>query len=92
MVQFVGLLDSTGTVLEINQVALDAVRVKLSDLEGRPLDYFLVAAFGGDQRDPPEGNRAGFARGVRALGCGNFRTLRGHRNDHHRCFSVPGQG
>ena len=36
MVQFVGLLDAQGTVLEINQVALDAVGIKLSDVEGRP--------------------------------------------------------
>ncbi len=36
MVQFVGLLDARGSVLEINQVALDAVGLKLSDVEGRP--------------------------------------------------------
>jgi PAS domain S-box-containing protein len=36
MVQFVGLLDAQGTVLEINKVALDAVGIKLSDVEGRP--------------------------------------------------------
>jgi PAS domain S-box-containing protein len=36
MVQFVGLLDAEGTVLEINHVALDAVGVKLSDVEARP--------------------------------------------------------
>jgi len=36
MVQFVGLLDAQGTVLEINKVALDAVGVKLSEVEGRP--------------------------------------------------------
>jgi len=36
MVQFVGLLDANGTVLEINQVALDAVGIKLSDIEGKP--------------------------------------------------------
>src|ERR1700742_5238451 len=36
MVQFVGLLDAAGTVLEINQVALDAVGIKLSDVEGKP--------------------------------------------------------
>lgn len=33
MVQFVGLLDAKGTVLEINQVALDAVGIKLSDVK-----------------------------------------------------------
>jgi PAS domain S-box-containing protein len=36
MVQFVGLLDASGTVLEINKVALDAVGISLSDVEGRP--------------------------------------------------------
>jgi len=36
MVQFVGLLDANGTVLEINHVALDAVGIKLSDVEGKP--------------------------------------------------------
>jgi PAS domain S-box-containing protein len=36
MVQFVGLLDAEGTVLEINQVALDGVGIQLSDVEGRP--------------------------------------------------------
>ncbi len=36
MVQFVGLLDEGGTVLEINRVALDAVGVQLSDVEGKP--------------------------------------------------------
>jgi PAS domain S-box-containing protein len=36
MVQFVGLLDAHGTVLEINKVALDAVGVELAEVEGRP--------------------------------------------------------
>src|SRR5580698_3298797 len=36
MVQFVGLLDAKGTVLEINQVALDGGGQKLSDVEGKP--------------------------------------------------------
>jgi PAS domain S-box-containing protein len=36
MVQFVGLLDAEGTVLEINQVALDGVGIKLADVEGKP--------------------------------------------------------
>jgi PAS domain S-box-containing protein len=36
MVQFVGLLDANGTVLEINKVALDAVGIALSDVEGKP--------------------------------------------------------
>ncbi len=36
MVQFVGLLDAQGTVLEINKVALDAVGLTLADVEGKP--------------------------------------------------------
>jgi PAS domain S-box-containing protein len=36
MVQFVGLLDPQGTVLEINKVALDAVGIKLAEVEGKP--------------------------------------------------------
>ena len=35
MVQFVGLLDAEGTVLEINKVALDAVGITLADVEGK---------------------------------------------------------
>ena len=35
MVQFVGLLDTEGKVLEINHVALDAVGIPLSEVEGR---------------------------------------------------------
>jgi PAS domain S-box-containing protein len=37
MVQFVGLLDAQGTVLEINQVALDAVGITLAEVEGKPV-------------------------------------------------------
>ena len=36
MVQFVGLLDARGTVVEINKVALDAVGQTLADVQGRP--------------------------------------------------------
>ena len=36
MVQFVGLLDAQGTVVEINKVALDAVGITLADVEGKP--------------------------------------------------------
>jgi PAS domain-containing protein len=36
MVQFVGLLDANGTVLEINQAALDGGGIKLSEVEGKP--------------------------------------------------------
>lgn len=34
--QFVGLLDADGNVLEINKPALDAVGLRLSDVEGKP--------------------------------------------------------
>ena len=34
MGQFVGLLDASATVLEINKVALDAIGIKLGDVEG----------------------------------------------------------
>lgn len=36
MIQFVGLLDAEGTVLEINQVALDGVGLTLAEVEGKP--------------------------------------------------------
>lgn len=36
MVQFVGLLDANGNVLEINKVALDAIGIQLSDVLGKP--------------------------------------------------------
>jgi PAS domain S-box-containing protein len=36
MIQFVGLLDVNGTVLEINKVALDAVGIALNEVEGKP--------------------------------------------------------
>jgi PAS domain S-box-containing protein len=36
MVQFVGLLDADGTILEINHVALNAVGISLADVEGKP--------------------------------------------------------
>src|SRR6185295_15599582 len=36
MSQFVGLLDAKGTVLEINQAALDAAGIPLSEVEGKP--------------------------------------------------------
>src|SRR6187402_909157 len=37
VVQFTGLLDATGTVLEINGVSLDAAGITLADVEGKPL-------------------------------------------------------
>ena len=54
MVQFVGLLDAKGTVLEINQVALDAVGIKLADVEGKPFwTTFWWQVSRGDQRRAP---------------------------------------
>jgi PAS domain-containing protein len=43
MVQFVGLLDAEGTVLEINQVALDGGGLTLAVVEGKPFWTTLVA-------------------------------------------------
>jgi PAS domain S-box-containing protein len=37
MVQFVGLLDNRGMVIEVNPIALDAAGIRLSDIEGKPL-------------------------------------------------------
>jgi hypothetical protein len=46
MVQFVGLLDATGTVLEINQVALDGGGLSTLRRRGEAvLDDVLVAGF-----------------------------------------------
>lgn len=50
MVQFVGLLDAKGTVLEINQVALDAVGITLAEVEGKPFWTTFWAGFSRDQR------------------------------------------
>ena len=36
MLQFVGLLDAHGSILEIDRVALDAAELKLADVEGKP--------------------------------------------------------
>ena len=47
MVQFVGLLDAQGTVLEINKVALDAVGISARGRRGQALlDHVLVAGLG----------------------------------------------
>ena len=63
MVQFVGLLDADGTVLEINKVALDAVGIKLSDVEGKPFwTTFWWQVSRGDQ--PP--SRDAIARAAQA--------------------------
>jgi PAS domain S-box-containing protein len=36
MVEFVGLLDASGAVLEVNRAALDALGIKLAEVEGQP--------------------------------------------------------
>ena len=65
MVQFVGLLDAEGTVLEINQVALDGVGIKLSDVEGKPFwTTFWWQVSAGDQRE--------LARVIRRAAQGEF--------------------
>ena len=69
MVQFVGLLDAEGTVLEINKVALDAVGLTLSDVEGKP--FWTTFWWQVSRRGEPEHPRRHRARGagrVRPLG------------------------
>ncbi len=59
MVQFVGLLDAEGTVLEINKVALDAVGLKLADVEGKPFwTTFWWQVSDGHQPGHPRRHRA----------------------------------
>jgi PAS domain S-box-containing protein len=65
IVQFVGLLDAKGTVLEINQVALDAVGITLADVEGKPFWETLW------WQVSPEIN-ATLREGVRRAGQGEF--------------------
>ena len=84
MVQFVGLLDAQGTVLEINQVALDAVGDHALRCRGQAvLDDLLVASFRVDQCDAARVDCARVARRIRALGCGDLRTLWRHGDNHH---------
>jgi PAS domain-containing protein len=74
MVQFVGLLDAEGTVLEINQVALDAVGIGLSEsrgglsglLSGGRFPRRLISVYG-----IPSGARR------RASSCGGIRRFMG---------------
>ena len=93
MVQFVGLLDAEGTVLEINQVALDAVGIKLSDVEGKPFwTTFWWQVSEEINATLRESIAACRARRVRSLGYGNLRTRRRQGDDHHRRLALPGQG
>ena len=62
MVQFVGLLDAEGTVLEINKVALDAVGLKLSDVEDRP---FWTTFWWQVSEEANQGIRDAIARAVK---------------------------
>ena len=75
MVQFVGLLDANGTVLEINQVALDGVGITLSDVEGKP---FWTTFWWQASQEINEALRESIRRvaqwRIRALGRGNLRT------------------
>ena len=91
MVQFVGLLDAKGTVLEINQVALDAVGIKaLRRRREAVLDNLLVASFRGNQRDAQRWDPARLERRIRSLGCGNLRALRRQGNHHYRRVAHAG--
>src|SRR6188508_773098 len=62
MVQFVGLLDATGTVLEINKVALDAVGLTLADVEGKP---FWTTFWWQVSEEANQGIRDAIARAVK---------------------------
>src|ERR1700710_1018093 len=62
MVQFVGLLDAEGTVLEINKVALDAVGINLSDVEGKP---FWTTFWWQVSEEANRGLRDGIARAAK---------------------------
>ena len=93
MVQFVGLLDAKGTVLEINQVALDAVGIKLSDVEGKPFwTTFWWQVSEEINATLREVDPASRARGIRSLGYRNLRTRRRQGDDHHRRLADAGQG
>ena len=93
MVQFVGLLDAQGTVLEINKVALDAVGIKLSDVEGKPFWTTFWWQVSDEIRATLQRvDRARGARRVRSLGYADLRTRRRQGDDHHRRLAVPGQG
>ena len=93
MVQFVGLLDAQGTVLEINKVALDAVGIKLSDVEGKP---FWTTFWWQVSDEINQGIRDSIARAAK----GEFvrwdtRDLRARRrqgDDHHRRLAHAGDG
>ncbi|HEY5089548.1 MAG TPA: ATP-binding protein [Polyangia bacterium] len=62
MVQFVGLLDAHGTVLEINKVALDGVGINLSEVEGKP---FWTTFWWQVSEEINAGLRAGIERAAR---------------------------
>ena len=75
MVQFVGLLDAEGTVLEINKVALDAVGLTLADVEGKPFwTTFWWQVSDGDQPGHPR--RRSRARRRASSSAGTRRSTR----------------
>ena len=93
MVQFVGLLDAQGTVLEINHVALNAVGIELSDVEGVPFwTTFWWQVSDQINAELRDSIRRASAGGVRSLGCGNLRPRRRQRDDHHRRLAHAGEG
>src|SRR5688500_588874 len=65
MVQFVGLLDANGTVIDINRVALDAVGVKLADVVGKP--FWTTAWWQG-----PDDTSATVREQIRRAAAGEF--------------------
>ena len=85
MVQFVGLLDAEGTVLEINKVALDAVGLTLADVEGKP---FWTTFWWQVSEEANQGIRDAIARAVqgrvRPLGHAALREPRRLGDHHHR--------
>ena len=93
MVQFVGLLDAKGTVLEINQVALDAVGIKLSDVEGKPFWTTFWWQVSDDINATLQGvHPPRRRRRVRSLGHGNLRTGCWQGDDYHRRLAHAGEG
>ena len=93
MVQFVGLLDAQGTVLEINKVALDAVGIDALRGRGQAvLDDLLVAGLRGGQ----PGLRDAIARAAQGefvrWDTPHLRARRRQGDDHHRRLAHAGPG
>ena len=91
MVQFVGLLDAKGTVLEINKVALDAVGITLSDVEGKP---FWTTFWWQVSEEINQTLRESIARAAQGefvrWDTPHLRTRRRQGDDHHRRLAHAG--